>query len=118
MSLQRLISRKGMSEILFQLIEGDKTFTQIREATRLSMSNILARLREAEAHGLIERKVKAKGLRVEVKYSLSTKGREIIDKLLNDERLAKLFQECKELKRRIAEIEEEILQSLYELELE
>jgi len=98
-----------MSEILFQLIEGDKTFTQIREAARLSMSNILARLREAEAHGLIERKVKAKGL--------STKGKEVINNLLNHERLAKLFQECKELKRRIAEVEKEILQALYELEL-
>ena len=82
------------------------------------MSNILARLREAEAHGLIERRVKAKGLRVEVKYTLSEKGREIINRLLEDERLAKLFYECRDLKRRIAEIEEEILQSLYELEFE
>jgi len=67
------------------------------------MSNTLARLREAEVHRLRKHRVRAKGSRVKVKYSLTGKDREITNKLLKSERLAKLFLKCRNLKRGLAE---------------
>lgn len=62
-----------MIEILSELQEGDETFTQIMKAVRLSTSNIVARLREAEAYRLINRVAALNEGRVEVKYTLTEK---------------------------------------------
>jgi len=108
-----------MVGILFELNEGDKTFTQIRYALRLSMSTILFRLREAEAYELIERNVGTteKG-GIMVNYTLTEKGKGLISNLLKDERISKLIEESKNLKERAYEIEGELLEVLTQIDLD
>ena len=99
-----------MVGMLVELSEGDKTFTQIREALRLSMTTILTRLREAEAYELIERFVETTGKsRIEVKYKLTPKGENLIKNLLENERMSRLIEGCRSLKKRTYEVENELL---------
>jgi DNA-binding HxlR family transcriptional regulator len=65
MEISEVLRKKGMIEILSELQEGDKTFTQIMKV-RLSMSNIVARLREAEAYRFINRVATLNAGKVEV----------------------------------------------------
>jgi DNA-binding HxlR family transcriptional regulator len=52
MEISGILRKKGMIEILSELQEGDRTFTQIMNVVRLSMSNIVARLREVKLTAL------------------------------------------------------------------
>ena len=119
MPLKTVLRKDGMVGTLFELNEGDKSFTQIRYALRLSMSTILVRLREAEAYDLIERNVgTTEKDRIEVKYTLTDKGKSLISNLLKDERISKLIDESKRLKERAYEIEGELLEALSQINLD
>jgi len=50
MKISGILRKKGIIEILSELQEGDRTFTQIINVVRLGMSNIVVRLREGEAY--------------------------------------------------------------------
>ena len=108
-----------MVGMLVELSEGDKTFTRIREALRLSMTTVLTRLREAEAYELIERNVGTTGRsRIEVKYKLAQKGESLIKNLLGNEKISRLIEECRSLKKRTYEIENELIELLNETNLD
>ena len=105
--------------MLVELSEGEKTFTQIREALRLSMTTVLTRLREAEAYELIERNVGTTGRsRIEVKYKLTPKGETLIKHLLGNERINQLIDECRDLKKKTYEVENELIELLNETNLD
>jgi DNA-binding HxlR family transcriptional regulator len=118
MEISDLIRKKGMIEILTELQEESKTFTQIMNTTRLSMNNIVARLREAEAFSLINRVALLNSGRVEVKYTLTEKGRNIMKKLMENEEIDKLVNECRELKKKVNEVEVELKQLLDKIKFE
>ena len=118
MPIETILRKSGMVGMLVELSEGEKTFTQIREALRLSMTTILTRLREAEAYGLIERNVGTTGRsRIEVKYKLTPKGESLIRNLLGNEKISRLIEECRSLKKRTYEVEEELIELLNETDL-
>ena len=82
------------------------------------MTTILTRLREAEAYELIERNVGTTGRsRIEVKYKLTQKGEVLIKNLLGNERINQLINECRNLKKKSYEVEEELMQLLSEIDL-
>ena len=118
MDLPEIIRRKGMVEILAELEDGDKTFTQIMNAVRLSMSNVVARLRETEAYRLINRKAMVNEGKIEVKYTLTEKGKEILKKLVENSELGKILVECKSIKRKANEIEGKLDETLAKIKLE
>ena len=104
--------------MLVELTEGEKTFTQVRSALRLSMSTVLTRLREAEAYELIERNVGTTGRsRIEVKYKLTPKGETLIRNLLGNEKINQLTEECRSLKKRAYEVERELMELLNQIDL-
>ena len=118
MPLETILRKSGMVGMLVELSEGDKTFTQIREALRLSMTTVLTRLREAEAYELIERNVGTTGRsRIEVKYKLAPKGEKLIKNLLENERLSGLIEKCRNLKKRTYEVENELLELMNETDI-
>ena len=118
MGLSDIVRKKGMIEILTELQEeGNRTFTQIMNAVRLSMSNIVARLREAEAYGLIDRVALLNNEKVEVKYALTEEGKTIMKKLTENEKLWKLVKECRDLKRKAGEIEAQLNELVSEINL-
>ena len=118
MGLSDIVRKKGMIEILTELEEeGNRTFTQIMNAVRLSMSNIVARLREAEAYGLIDRVALLNNEKVEVKYALTEEGKNIMKKLMENEKLWKLVKECRDLKRKASEVEIQLNHLLSEVNL-
>jgi DNA-binding HxlR family transcriptional regulator len=118
MDISDVVRKKGMIEILTELQEGDRTFSQIMNAVRLSMSNIVARLREAEAYNLIKRVASLNNGKVEVKYTLTEKGETIMKKLMQNEQIGKLVNECRNLKKKANEVETELNQLLGETNLE
>jgi len=119
MDISNIVRKKGMLEILADLQEErNRTFTQIMNAVRLSMSNIVARLREAEAYGLLNRVASLSNGRVEVKYILTEKGETIMKKLMENEQIGKLVNECRYLKKKANEVETELNQMLSETNLE
>ena len=118
MPIETILRKSGMVGMLVELSEGDKTFTQIREALRLSMTTVLTRLREAEAYRLIERNVGTTGRsRIEVKYKLTQKGESLIKNLLGNEKIYRLIEECRSLKKRTYEVERELIQLLNETDV-
>ena len=118
MEISNVVRKKGMIETLTELQEGDRTFSQIMNAVRLSMSNIVARLREAEAYNLINRVASVNNGRVEVKYTLTEKGETIMKKLMENKEIGKLVNECRNLKKKAKEIEEQLNELLSEVNLE
>ena len=116
--VESILRKNGMIGMLVELMEGNKTFTQIRSALRLSMSTVLTRLREAEAYELIERTVGTTGKsRIEVKYKLTSKGQTLIENLLGNERINQLLNECRSLKKEAYKVEEELMQLLSQTDL-
>ncbi|MEM5855746.1 MAG: winged helix-turn-helix transcriptional regulator [Candidatus Aenigmatarchaeota archaeon] len=108
MDVSEVIRKKGMIEILAELQEGNKTFTQIMNAVRLSMSNIVARLREAEAYRLINRIATLNEGKVEVKYTLSDKGNNVLRKIMENPEIGGILKECRSVKRKANEIEKKL----------
>ena len=118
MPIETILRKSGMVGMLVELSEGNKTFTQIREALRLSMTTILTRLREAEAYELIKRNVGTTGRsRIEVKYKLTSKGETLIKNLLGNEKISRLIEECRSLKKRTYEVERELIELLNQIDL-
>lgn len=106
-----------MLEILFDLHqEGERTFTDIMNAVRLSMSAIVARLREAEAYGLIKRNAGLNEGKVRVVYILTKKGEEITNKIMENKRIGELIKTCRDLKKKVCEIEDELSSVLNEFQ--
>jgi len=112
MDLSNILRKKGMIEILAELQEGDKTFTQIMNAVRLSMSNIIIRLKEGEAYRLINRVATVNEGKVEVKYMLTEKGQRVLSELVKDKKIAMVLKECRSIKKRANEVERELYQLL------
>lgn len=113
-----ILKKKGMLEILYDLREeGERTFTDIMNAVRLSMSAIVARLREAEAYGLIERNAGLNEGKVRVVYALTRKGKDVLSKILEDKKVEELVRTCRELKKESSEKEEELSKFLSKLKL-
>jgi len=109
MSMDSILRKKGMLEILFDLKEeGERTFTDIMNAVRLSMSAIVARLREAEAYGLIKRNAGLNDGKVRVTYVLTKKGEEVLNKILEDTRIKEVVMLCRDLKRKTNELEKKL----------
>jgi DNA-binding HxlR family transcriptional regulator len=117
MEISEVLRKKGMIEILSELQEGDKTFTQIMKAVRLSMSNIVARLREAEAYRLINRVAALNEGRVEVKYTLTEKGQEVLKKITENPEITKILNECRSLKKKTNEIEKKLEETLNKISI-
>ena len=116
MSIANILKKKGMLEILFDLHqEGERTFTDIMNAVRLSMSAIVARLREAEAYGLIERNATLNDGKVRVVYVLTSKGKEILNEILEDKKIKDIVMSCRDLKRKANELENELDNLLSEI---
>ena len=104
-----ILKKKGMLEILYYLHEeGERTFTDIMNAVRLSMSAIVVRLREAEAYGLIERNAGLNEGKVRVIYTLTEKGRDLLGKILENEKVSELVKTCRKLKKKINDVESEL----------
>ena len=118
MSIANILKKKGMLEILFDLHqEGERTFTDIMNAVRLNMSAIVARLREAEAYGLIERNAGLNEGKVRVVYTLTEKGRDMLGKILENEKVRELVRTCRELKSKSGKKEKELNDLLGRLKL-
>ena len=116
MSIDNILKKKGMLEILFDLHEGgERTFTDIMNAVRLSMSAIVARLREAEAYGLIQRNATLNNGKVRVVYVLTNKGKEILNKTLGNRKIREVIMSCRDLKRKANQIENELDNLLSEI---
>ena len=107
-----------MVEILMELKEGDRTFTQIMKAVRLSMSNIIARLKEGEAYRLINRAATLNEGKVEVKYTLTEKGNDVLNALIKDEEISKILNECRSVKKKADEVERKLYQLLSKVNVE
>jgi len=118
MPLEDIVRKKGMAEILVELKEGHRTFTEIMNVVRLSMNTILARLRESEAYDLLKRVVETNNGRIKITYALTKKGRDITSKLMENEAISKLTSQCRSLKRKTNEVEKELDGLLNEVKLE
>ena len=117
MEISEVLRKKGMIEILSELQEGGRTFTQIMNAVRLSMSNIVARLREGEAYRLINRVAALNEGKVEVKYTLTEKGKEVLRKIEENPDIVKILNECRTLKKKTNEIEKKLDEVLNKVNL-
>lgn len=107
--IQDFLERKGGLDILYKLAEGKKSFNEL-ESLNLSPNTILSRLREAQALGLIEEKLlRQKEGRSKIKYTLTKKGKKIIEacKSIKKDYL-KLREEINNLEEKTRKKEEEI----------
>jgi len=97
-----LISRKGAIDILIELKDGHKTFTNLKEL-RLSPNTIVRRLREMQEAGLVEPILTSSGKarRMRIEYRLTKEGEQAI------KNMEKVLMEYKKLKKRLDQVSRE-----------
>jgi len=102
---------KGMIEILVYLKDEARSFNDLRNL-HLSPSTILARLREAQAQGLVEQTLclsKGRKTRAKIKYDLTSEGKAMLKSYESIiDRYIELRKELDELESKLREKEKEM----------
>jgi DNA-binding HxlR family transcriptional regulator len=86
MKLKYVIGRKWSCEILFLLDEKDHTFSELMERLQISSRILTNRLNELKREGLIVRTLQENRTTI---YSLSGKGKQIVELIRKIEELLK-----------------------------
>jgi len=107
---QRVVeSSKGLLDVLMALEENEKSFTELR-SLGLSPNTLLARLREAQAKGLVlQELVPVKGKRPRIKYKLTREGKDTL------KMYASVREKYTELKMELQQLQEEVRKKEKEL---
>ena len=97
-----LISKKGTIDILIELKDGQKTFTNLKEL-KLSPNTIVKRLREMQKAGLVEPVLTSSGKtrRMRIEYKLTKEGERAI------KNMEKVLMEYKRLKKKLDQMSKE-----------
>ena len=114
-SKQRAIEApKGLLDVLMALEENAKSFTELK-FLNLSPNTLLARLREAQAKGLVlQELVPVKGKRPRIKYKLTEEGKNTLKMYASvRERYTELKMELQQLQEEVRKKEKELKYLLF-----
>lgn len=106
---QMIEAPKGLLDVLMALEEDEKSFTELK-SLNLSPNTLLARLREAQAKGLVlQELVPVKCKRARIKYKLTEEGKDAL------KMYASVREKYKELKMELQQLQEEVRKKEKEL---
>ena len=75
LGLENSIVQKGLLDVLLELQEGGKTFSELKNAIRISPNTVLKRLRELERNGcVLQILFQDEGKRRKIRYVLTEEG--------------------------------------------